>query len=520
MTTTLLFANNATSTLAASISSTATTCTLATGTGSKFPSPTTGQGFLLTFNDAATGLLNEIVLVTGISGDTITTMVRAQENTMAQNWSKGDSASNFITAGTNQAFAQATALGSLATATVPIPSVSNTYLQWNGTAYAWEAAGGGSSGITTYALTFDNLGLGAVSGASFDGSAAIDISYNSIGAVPLNGTGATGVWPISVTGNAATVTTITALQIDNALGFTPYSAANPANYLTTINGTQVTAALGFTPYDASNPAGYLSAITSAEIVSALGYTPYSAANPNNYISNITGSQVTTALGYTPAKVDGTNATGSWPINITGNANYASTAGSATTATSATNATNAVNANHATTADTAINAGHATTADSALTATNATNVLGGATNKLLVQTGSGATGFVPAPTASGQILKYAAGSFGWALPNGTVDLANPGYVVFDNGLIAQWGLCPTSSVSAGGAATQAISFPIAFPNACLNVQISLTAEFLGQKDPGSVSTMSGDLSVNGFSCGYGNSSNQTQQLQSFYLAIGF
>ena len=97
----LLFANNAKSTLAAPLSSVSTTAVLASGTGSLFPSPTTGQGFKMTFVDNATGLLNEIVLVTARSGDTLT-IVRAQEGTIAQSWLANDLAGMYFTAGSIQ----------------------------------------------------------------------------------------------------------------------------------------------------------------------------------------------------------------------------------------------------------------------------------------------------------------------------------------------------------------------------------------------------------------------------------
>lgn len=105
-----LFSNNASSSLAAPISNTATTCTLATGTGTEFPSPSTGQQFAGTFNDAATGLLTEIVYCTARSTDTITTMVRARESTTAQNWLAGDLFAALITAGILAAFQQSAAL--------------------------------------------------------------------------------------------------------------------------------------------------------------------------------------------------------------------------------------------------------------------------------------------------------------------------------------------------------------------------------------------------------------------------
>ena len=104
--TVLLFANNAQTTITEDIEPTSTSVTLAPGTGSLFPTPTTGQGFLLTFTDNSTGLLNEIVLVNSISGDTITSMTRAQEGTTAQAWVIGDVAAQLYTAGTAGSFYQ------------------------------------------------------------------------------------------------------------------------------------------------------------------------------------------------------------------------------------------------------------------------------------------------------------------------------------------------------------------------------------------------------------------------------
>lgn len=53
-------------------------------------------------------------------------------------------------------------------------------------------------------VTFNNAGSGAASGVTFNGGSAITISHNTIGAAPLNGTGASGTWGISITGNAGT----------------------------------------------------------------------------------------------------------------------------------------------------------------------------------------------------------------------------------------------------------------------------------------------------------------------------
>lgn len=104
-----VFANDASSTLAAPISNSATSISLASGGGSLFPNPSAGQQFELTFNDAATGLLTEIVYCTARSGD-ILTVVRAQEGTIAQSWLAGDLAANLVTAGQMAAMEQTASL--------------------------------------------------------------------------------------------------------------------------------------------------------------------------------------------------------------------------------------------------------------------------------------------------------------------------------------------------------------------------------------------------------------------------
>jgi len=61
---------------------------------------------------------------------------------------------------------------------------------------------------TANSLTFNNGGSGGGSGSTFNGSAALTISYNSIGAPSTTGANASGTWGIGVTGNAATATTL------------------------------------------------------------------------------------------------------------------------------------------------------------------------------------------------------------------------------------------------------------------------------------------------------------------------
>lgn len=163
---TLLFANNASSTLAAPIGPSATTANLAVGTGSLFPNPSAGQYFVMTFTDAATGLLNEIVWVTARSGDSIT-ITRAQEGTAAQSWAAGDQAQNLLTAGqmaalqssssgfaniavyaivggTQQVSVNGAAYTSIGASIFTFPASGTAQYELKG-----GAAGGGSTGTTT-----------------------------------------------------------------------------------------------------------------------------------------------------------------------------------------------------------------------------------------------------------------------------------------------------------------------------------------------------------------------------------
>jgi hypothetical protein len=102
----VLFANNASSNVVGSIGPTDTQVNVAAGTAIQFPQPAqSGDYFCATFYDAATGTIQEIVHVTGVSGDTFT-IVRGQEGTQAKSWNPGDTISNLVTAATLSSFVQ------------------------------------------------------------------------------------------------------------------------------------------------------------------------------------------------------------------------------------------------------------------------------------------------------------------------------------------------------------------------------------------------------------------------------
>ncbi len=121
-----VLANNVNTTLAAAASSSSTTLTLASATN--LPTLTSGQIMPLTLNDAATGLVYEIVYVTAITGATLT-VTRAQEGTGAQNWSIGDYAFGAVTAGVlnNAAFPNSP--------TAPTPALGDNSTRVANTAY-------------------------------------------------------------------------------------------------------------------------------------------------------------------------------------------------------------------------------------------------------------------------------------------------------------------------------------------------------------------------------------------------
>lgn len=107
---TFLFSNNAQTTLAETLTSTATTLSVASGGGALFPTPSTGKIFAVTIASATNPDEVEICYCTAITSDTMT-ISRGKDNTTAQSFSAGDLVSLFPTAGVTSLFAQAGYLG-------------------------------------------------------------------------------------------------------------------------------------------------------------------------------------------------------------------------------------------------------------------------------------------------------------------------------------------------------------------------------------------------------------------------
>lgn len=107
---TFLFSNNAQTTLAETLTSTATTLSVASGGGALFPTPSTGKIFAVTITSATNPDEVEICYCSAVSTDTLT-ISRGKDNTIAQSFSAGDLVSLFPTAGVTSLFAQAGFLG-------------------------------------------------------------------------------------------------------------------------------------------------------------------------------------------------------------------------------------------------------------------------------------------------------------------------------------------------------------------------------------------------------------------------
>lgn len=154
-------------------------------------------------------------------------------------------------------------------------------------------------------LTFNNGGSGGASGSTFDGSGALTVSYNTVGAPSTTGANASGTWNISISGNAATASTATSA--------TSATTATTANALNTSNNYQINS-LGVNTA-ASGTAGEIRAtnnITAYYSDDRLKTRLGSIENALDKLCSISGfyyeaNETAQALGYEPVKEVGVSA---------------------------------------------------------------------------------------------------------------------------------------------------------------------------------------------------------------------
>jgi len=194
----MLFANNAATTLASGITNTATSLSVASGTGSLFPNPTGGQYFYMTL--ANTSGTVEIVKCTARSTDTFT-VTRGQDGTSAVSWNSGDKVEQRVVAADLNNMGQLDSTNTWAAAqTFSTQPVMTNPL----------SVGNGGSGTTT-AQGAMNAFAGAVTSGSYLRGNGTNVVMSTIQAadVPTLNQNTTGS-SASCTGNAATAS--------NALG--------------------------------------------------------------------------------------------------------------------------------------------------------------------------------------------------------------------------------------------------------------------------------------------------------------
>lgn len=143
-----LFTNNAKSTLASGINNSATSISLAAGTGSLFPNPTGGDYFYATiYQVSGSGEANhEIVKVTARSTDTLT-VTRAQEGTTAKSFNTNDPIELRLTT------------GFLNDVTLTAPGLSGVATFSAGTAAAPALTTSGDTNTGVYFPAADNVAI-------------------------------------------------------------------------------------------------------------------------------------------------------------------------------------------------------------------------------------------------------------------------------------------------------------------------------------------------------------------------
>ena len=134
----IVFKNNATTTLAGSINSSATSISVADG--SVFPSLSSGESFFVTFDD---GTNREIVKVTAVNSNTLT-VVRAQDGTSARAFSVGDACDLRVTAKILETFPQFD--GNSQTGVIDITGVKISGSEVIDSSGAWQGPTGGIKG--------------------------------------------------------------------------------------------------------------------------------------------------------------------------------------------------------------------------------------------------------------------------------------------------------------------------------------------------------------------------------------
>jgi len=317
------------------------------------------------------------------------------------------------------------------TSFIVAPTTAGTYLNWNGSAFAYSAIS------TPASVTFNNGGAGDASGTSFNGSTARTISYNTVGAPSTGGTGATGTWGISISGNAATATSATSASTAT-FATTAGSVTGQANSATITAATTntgstialrdasgnfsagtITAALSGNATTATTATQVSNSLTLATSGTGLsGSATFNGSSAQTFTVSSNATNLNTGSAIVARDASGNFSAGTITAALSGNA---STATSATTAGSITSQANSatITASSSNTANqivlrdasgnfsagtiTAALNGNASTATSATSATTAGSITSQANSATITATTSSTGNTIPLRDASGYIF---------------------------------------------------------------------------------------------------------------------
>lgn len=149
-----------------------------------------------------------------------------------------------------------------------------------------HSGGGGGGGTTTNSLTINNSGTGDASGATFNGSAAVTISYNTVGAQASN-SNLTNLAALTYASTSfVKMTGANTFTLDTNTYLTSVGTGT-TNELTYWSGTNAIGSLSTGTYPSLTELAYLKGVTSSVQTQLNGKA--TASGTTNYVSKFTGT---------------------------------------------------------------------------------------------------------------------------------------------------------------------------------------------------------------------------------------
>ena len=190
----------------------------------------------------------------------------------------------------------------------------------------------GSAGSVSNALTINNGGSGAASGSTFNGSGAVTISYNTIGAPSTTGANATGTWNIvagtsNIAGSVNNALTINNGGSGSASGATFNGSGAVTISYNTIGAPSTTGANATGTWNivAGTANIATSAGTAGSVSNSLTINNGGSGSASGATFNGSGAVTISYNTIGAPSTTGANATGTWNI-VAGTANNASNLG--------------------------------------------------------------------------------------------------------------------------------------------------------------------------------------------------